>query len=245
MRIIKTTSWKEIAEKNDIPIFNITEFHKIPDGITCILTTGDNCFYHKQNKIECKSMGDQRKTAYISDVKFPDSQIFSTNASIWHPNVTPIPLGVLDFDESILKQDSFGIEKPIVCYGNYNQWCGRDRVTKALKKHDYIYWRWYTDEDAKAKYLADLCNSNFVISPFGNGMDCYRVWESIYCGAIPIVPRCVLFERFSGLPIIMVDGWEHMTVEFIQQQYDNLKAKGGSYDYADLDYWEERILRSI
>jgi hypothetical protein len=243
MRIIKTTSWHELAEKHGIPIFNMVDFHKIPDGIVCILITGDNGFYHKGNLIECKSRG-AGKMPYISDVKFPNSKIFSTNASIWHPNVIPIPIGVLDLDESVLKQDSFGTEKTIVCYANFNTWCERHKVKKALEEHDFIYWQRYEGENAQEKYISDLCNSNFVISPFGNGMDCYRVWESIYCGAIPIVPRCVLFERFLGLPILMMDRWESFNIQYIQQQYDDLKAKGGSYDYCDLDYWEERILSS-
>ena len=245
MRIIKTTSWHELAEKHNIPIFNMSEFHKIPDGITCILITGDNGFYHKQNKIECCSQGDIKKLPYISDVRIPDSTIFSTNASIWHPNVIPIPIGVLEFDESMLKQDSFGIEKTIVCYANFNPWCGRDRVVQAIKHHEFIYWKRHDGPDAHSLYLKDLCNSNFVISPFGNGMDCYRVWESIYCGAIPIVPRCVMYERFVGLPIIMLDSWDNFGTDIIQRYYDDLKAKGGSYDYADLDYWEERILGSL
>jgi hypothetical protein len=242
MRIIRTTSWHELAEKHDIPIFNMADLHKIPDGIVCILITGDNGFYHKENRIECRSVGDSKKLPYISDVKFPNSLIFSTNASIWHPNIIPIPIGVMGFDESQIKQDSFGVEKTITCYANFNLWCERRKVKKALERHDFIYWQRYEGENAQEKYIADLCNSNFVISPFGNGMDCYRVWESIYCGAIPIVPRCVLFERFQGLPIIMLDSWDNLTIEKIQQYYDNLKARGGSYDYCDLDYWEKKIL---
>lgn len=241
MRIIKTTSWQELADKHGIPIFNMQQLHEIPDGITCILITGDNGFSHKNNTIECKSLG-EGKLPFVSNVSLPNSTIFSTNASIWHPNVIPIPIGVLDFDESLIKKDSFGVDKPIFCYANFNVWCGRDKVVETLQNFSCIYWKRHEGEDAQEHYINDLLNSNFVISPFGNGMDCYRIWESIYCGAIPIVPRCVLFERFARLPIIMLDSWRSFDPEWLQRQYDDLKARGGSYDYADLDYWEERIV---
>jgi len=37
------------------------------------------------------------------------------------------------------------------------------------------------------EHLSTILNSNYVISPPGAGADCYRTWETIYLGAIPIV----------------------------------------------------------
>jgi hypothetical protein len=242
MRIIKTSSWQELCKKHDIPFFHITEFHKIPDGIKCVLVTGDNTFIHKKHGIESVAYGN-RNSPYIEDVKFPDSLIFSTNASIWHEKVIPIPLGVLDFKPADIKTDFF-TEKNITLYANFNEWCDRHLVRKTLEDRKYITWRRYSDDDAQEKYIADLRTSNFVISPFGNGFDCYRVWETIYSGAIPIVPRCVLFERFNTLPIIMLDHWDALSVKTLQQKYSDLKARGASSEQADLDYWEQIIVEA-
>lgn len=242
MRIIKTNSWEILANEHNIPIFHITEFHKIPNGIKCILITGDNSFTHKGNIIQCASHGG-RHNPYISDVKIPDSIIFSTNAAIWHPNIIPIPIGVLDFDEKLLKRDTFGVEKSIVCYANFTDWCERSEIIKIAKEEPYILWKRYDGEDSHEKYRADLCNSNFVISPPGNGIDCYRTWESIYSGAIPIVIRNPMYEQWNSLPIIMLDSWKDLQIDIIQQKYDDLKARGGNYDMADLDYWEQRIIK--
>jgi hypothetical protein len=243
LRVIRTDSWKEVSDRTGVPLFNITEFHKIPDGITCIMTTGDNTLSHIGNAIQSKAEG-KRKLPYISNMEFPDSLIYATNASIWHENVVPIPLGCLTFDDSMVKEDQFGQSKRILCYANFTEWCGRDVAVQALKHRDFITWERYSGEDAQASYINDLCDSNFVICPFGNGYDSYRVWESLYCGAIPIVPRCVLFERFEKLPLIMIDDWSLLSLDLIQSKYDDLKARGGCYDQADLDYWEKRIADS-
>ncbi|MGK4301821.1 hypothetical protein, partial [Klebsiella pneumoniae] len=41
-------------------------------------------------------------------------------------------------------------------------------------------------------YLIDLSESYFVLSPPGMGQDCYRTWEAIFMGSIPIVKSSTL-----------------------------------------------------
>jgi hypothetical protein len=56
-------------------------------------------------------------------------------------------------------------------------------------------------------YFDKLVQSLFVLSPQGNGIDCYRTWESIYAGAIPIVlKRNWAFDDYQ-LPVLAVDDW--------------------------------------
>ena len=37
------------------------------------------------------------------------------------------------------------------------------------------------------RYYIHIARSKFVLSPPGLGMDCYRTWEALYLGSIPIV----------------------------------------------------------
>ena len=48
------------------------------------------------------------------------------------------------------------------------------------------------------KYYENIYNHKYVISPLGNGVDCGRVWQSIYLGAIPIVPRHININFYMG-----------------------------------------------
>jgi hypothetical protein len=53
-------------------------------------------------------------------------------------------------------------------------------------------------------FLADLSQHKFVLCPKGNGEDCYRTWEALYMGAVPVVEYCQSAHHFTklGLPIV-------------------------------------------
>lgn len=65
----------------------------------------------------------------------------------------------------------------------------------------------------------------FVLSPFGNGMDCHRTWEALLCGCIPIVRTNVFKELFEGLPVLIVDRWEDITPSLLKQTVYEFKLK--------------------
>ena len=65
----------------------------------------------------------------------------------------------------------------------------------------------------------------FVLSPFGNGMDCHRTWEALLCGCIPIVRTSVFRELFEELPVLIVDKWEDVTLQLLKQTVYEFKLK--------------------
>jgi len=77
----------------------------------------------------------------------------------------------------------------------------------------------------------------FVLSPFGNGMDCHRTWEALLCGCIPIVRSYVFRDLFEGLPVLMVDTWEEVTLARLKSVlYEfKLKHQNGEFQYDKLD----------
>lgn len=50
----------------------------------------------------------------------------------------------------------------------------------------------------------------FVISPPGAGPDCYRTWEAIYAGAIPIVLDSETPHFHEGYPLWRVNDWSQL-----------------------------------
>jgi hypothetical protein len=65
----------------------------------------------------------------------------------------------------------------------------------------------------------------FVLSPFGNGLDCHRTWEALLCGCIPIVRTNVFNELFEGLPVLIVEKWEDVTFALLKQTVYEFKLK--------------------
>lgn len=65
----------------------------------------------------------------------------------------------------------------------------------------------------------------FVLSPFGNGMDCHRTWEALLCGCIPIVRSTVFNELFEGLPVLIVEKWSDISLQLLVSALSDFKDK--------------------
>lgn len=81
----------------------------------------------------------------------------------------------------------------------------------------------------------------FVLSPFGNGMDCHRTWEALLCGCIPIVRSNVFKELFEGLPVLIVENWEEIILSLLKKTVYEFKLKHQdrqfNYDKLKLSYY--------
>ena len=70
------------------------------------------------------------------------------------------------------------------------------------------------------EYENDLRISNFVLCPQGNGIDTHRIWESLYCGSIPIVEDHIGFDQFKNLPIMFVDDFYKISEKSLENFLD-------------------------
>ena len=82
--------------------------------------------------------------------------------------------------------------------------------------------------------------SKFVLSPAGNAWDCYRTYEAIHMGAIPIVKRCrPISDVCEDLPVLMVDDWNEISPERLEREWETRQPKDTRT--LTLGYWRERI----
>jgi hypothetical protein len=65
-----------------------------------------------------------------------------------------------------------------------------------------------------------LRQSVFTASPIGNGLDCYRTWEALMLGSIPICDAAWEAGRrdFAHLPIVWVTSWKQVTRPFLEER---------------------------
>jgi len=65
-----------------------------------------------------------------------------------------------------------------------------------------------TIED-RLRYLRSIRESGLVACPRGRGIDTYRLWETLYMGAVPVVASLSKNSRrsLSGLPFIELESW--------------------------------------
>ena len=90
-------------------------------------------------------------------------------------------------------------------------------------------------------YMEDLSKHKFCISPRGNGVDCHRTWECLYLGVIPIVEKSAHMNYFSDLPILFVDSYDVISIEYLNQIYKDFQHKSFNMDKLSLSYWNRKI----
>ena len=81
-----------------------------------------------------------------------------------------------------------------------------------------------------------------MLSPRGTCEDCYRTWESLLLGSIPIIKSSFLDRLFTDLPVLIVKEWEEITEEFLQNQYLEIQSKTYKKEKIFIDYWLKKLL---
>lgn len=152
--------------------------------------------------------------------------------------IEPLPLGVADpdlilatLDKKIVKQN-----KLLVCHTNHTF---ERLVSKVyfMGLSELADWVTMTDEDlTKQEFYELIASHQYVLCPAGNGIDTYRLWETLYLGSTPVldhIQQPYLQElgaiRFNSLPSIQIKGLGQVKVDNIRREL------------LDYSYWKERI----
>lgn len=88
----------------------------------------------------------------------------------------------------------------------------------------------------------------FVVSPHGNGLDCYRTWEAIHLGCIPIVKKDTLSDAglYDDLPVLIVDDWADINENLLNNAYKKLHIMfSQKLHKLTIEYWREQAMNLI
>lgn len=73
--------------------------------------------------------------------------------------------------------------------------------------------------------IKDIQNYKYCLAPPGVGPDTFRTWESLLVGTVPIVFRTCVDELYEDLPILVIDSFEQINEEFLNEQYDIIVSR--------------------
>ena len=210
------------------------------------------------------------KDIYLNDPKL--LHWYCWNKPAIHPKLTAIPIG-LNHDRMLYSLNNYLLEadipqvktKLVACTYLSNTNVIRNEINKAVttgKWNDFItfipnipYIRNYqipshtdgsiTINITSNEFYRELSKYKFVISPPGAGHDCHRTWEALYLDTIPIVINSSISEIYKDLPILVVNNFNEINKEFLEQTYLEIskKREKGLYnlDKIKLLYWKNYI----
>lgn len=167
-----------------------------------------------------------------------------------HPKFHPIPLGVWQsLSQKIFTKKrhfngvfSYLRKKPKnkLIYTNFafNTYKPRDKVKGILERRN-LYRE--TSRKGFEAYLIEMGDHKFTASPRGAGIDCYRTWEALLVGSIPIVVTSELDPAFKDLPVLIINSWRDLNRKFLSKKYKEITSKTYSLKKLFIDYWKTKI----
>lgn len=189
-------------------------------------------------------------TNYLEDPKI--FAWFGCNPNVSHPKFKALPLGIInkwarpsyyleEFDR--IRATS---KKNNLCYSNFSMGTNyniRKMASDCFATKSFVV---NSGHCTPREYLIAIANSKYTISPPGRGLDCYRVWESVYLNTIPVVLSSPADELYQDLPILIIDQWEQVTQEFLENNYAIMQSNKNTYNYekSRFPYWWNQIKQS-
>lgn len=190
--------------------------------------------------------------------------LFAQNLEIEHPKVFPLPIG-LDYHNIWEKprKNSLGYRITPLLHERFILKTLASSVNLDNRKNLlYCNWHFKIDRgDRRACYEGinhELCffeqspvnrlqnysnqsKFRYVLSPSGLGSDCYRTWEAIILGCIPVIRRSNMSNYFKHLPVIIVNEWHEITFEFLEARFNEMKKIEFDYGFIFMDFWKRAI----
>lgn len=187
--------------------------------------------------------------------KFPNIKLwFTINKFIWNNKIITLPMGLPDILQ-INKKISYRYNRPKIlnevlnkkkeiknlCFINFSANTYKSERCVILNNYKNKEWVTYNltnkTENGYKKYLENIHSHKFVFAPRGNGINTYRLWESLYLRTIPIVKYHVNYEGYKKLPILFVNNWHNITEDFLNKKYDEIMSKEYNFEKLRISYW--------
>lgn len=177
------------------------------------------------------------------------SKWFSTNVVFQHKDLVPIPLGLANeySPKNIQKKDyeklqvsDIKINELYVNFENNTNYFHRNKIKKNLLKKENTFIE--QEKLSIADYLEKLNKYQFILCPFGNGFDTHRIWETLYAGSIPIIPKQFSLESIFETDLFLFENLKSLS-SYKYKAY--IKENMQSFDYLlNIDYWLGKIFEN-
>lgn len=136
-------------------------------------------------------------------------------------------------------------------YSNFNVGTNpphRNQIKEISENVDFIDWDSNVDFNTYETYNNDVTLRYFyekildyraVICPLGHGLDTHRVYETLYCGRIPITFHEKLYLKlYNNYPIVYIDDYEKLKDKSLMDSLIKTEeSKSWDRDFLNFSYW--------
>lgn len=172
---------------------------------------------------------------------------FTTNSDCDIPGITHIPFGIPEWSAGLIEEKiksgatkKKSLSRSIGTYVNFQiNTIERSSIrnyyrsvgNKTNRRYDIFV---ENGEISHEEFIDRLVESHYVVSPPGNGLDCFRTLEAIYCGCIPVISKSWHNAPYFSLPCCISNDF----VNFDEKEYDIDTLDGTNADFGE---WRKKI----
>lgn len=177
--------------------------------------------------------------------------VFANNINTKSTITRYLPIG-RDFRSSEFFNEikpSFTKDRSCYCNFSLNTHKIREQLYDSIKNSDFIEFehmgKFLKYSIGRKDFYEKMSKSKFVVCPRGNGIDTFRLWDSLYLGAIPIVVKEAVFHEYlDDLPILFLDSYDDfkkLNEETLEEIYQKMLKKKYNYKKLLISYWINKI----
>lgn len=174
------------------------------------------------------------------------SHWYTVNLDVNIPRVSCIPFGLACWEDAEMIDNILQNPpaKDLLAYANWTNYTDeRARLKSIIRQHKIRQIALREKVLPKQEYFEEMAAHYFVICPFGNGLDCFRNWEALYLGCVPVVSDCqwayhlVDLFKFGTRNLLDIDHMCDLTVKGLSNYLPNTEM-------LKFSYWENMIKES-
>jgi hypothetical protein len=189
--------------------------------------------------------------------------VYATNNELPDRRAISIPLGVRVNKLRPLQfvRQNHGEGRSGLLYGNFTVNPGHYREDRTGSRHirarllDRLRDVSWADLDISrvqrdtpeqlVRYYSQIAAHRFVLSPEGNGVDCYRTWESLHLGAIPIVMASPAMSAFADLPILFTEDYSELSEDYLERCWARMSGRSFEIERLLSAYYANHFLTAV
>ena len=174
----------------------------------------------------------------------------TVNRSITHNKLLDFPITIWPWFKDIIKNYNISNlpNRNKLCFGGC--WHSpkqlphgkeRDLIRKTLLQQQYKFIDIFEPSGGE-DYINLLLSYKYQISPRGCGIDCFRTWESLYLGCIPIILTNCNDDIYKDLPVLIITSFSDLTEKMLDENYNKMKDRLFNLNKFKEKHWKDLLI---